>query len=137
VTEAAFIKAYGALGRSRFGAPFRPWLLRIVVNEACSVRRLGLRQRRLAERVVKLPRAYVEASPEDTLLDREESRLLARALATLTPKHGDVVTCRLLLELSEEETSAALDIPCGTVKSRLSRALDCLRLELEGPARAA
>ncbi len=136
-TQAAFIKAYAALERFRLGAPFRPWLLRIVVNEACSVRRLGLRQRRVAERVVEQPRASIEPSPEEMLIVREESRMLAHALASLTPKHRDVVTCRLLLELSEEETSAALAIPCGTVKSRLSRALDNLRVELEGPARAA
>ena len=42
----------------------------------------------------------------------------------------EAIACRYLLDLSEEETAAALDCPRGTVKSRLSRALDRLRLEL-------
>jgi RNA polymerase sigma-70 factor (ECF subfamily) len=92
-TQAAFIKAFAALGRFRPGAPFRPWLLRIVVNEACSAHRAGLRHRRLAARVVEQPQLRLEPSPEETLLVREESKMLARALAGLTPKHRDVVTC--------------------------------------------
>src|SRR6185295_14006381 len=77
-----FVKAHRALGRFRVGAPFRPWLLRIVANEALN----------------RLP---------------ERDRL--------------VLACRYLLDLSEEETAAALACRRGTVKSRLARALERLR----------
>jgi RNA polymerase sigma-70 factor (ECF subfamily) len=53
------------------------------------------------------------------------------ALARLPAKHRDVVRCRFLLELSEEETAEKLGVRPGTVKSRLSRALDKLRTDFE------
>jgi RNA polymerase sigma-70 factor (ECF subfamily) len=54
-----------------------------------------------------------------------------RALAGLDIKHRSVIVCRFLLDWSVEETAAALDLRPGTVKSRLSRALDRLRTELQ------
>ena len=57
------------------------------------------------------------------------TQLLA-AIERLPEPAREAIACRYLLELSEEETAAALDCPRGTVKSRLSRALDRLRLEL-------
>jgi RNA polymerase sigma-70 factor (ECF subfamily) len=53
-----------------------------------------------------------------------------RALAGLDIKHRSVIVCRFLLDWSVEETATALDLRPGTVKSRLSRALDRLRAEL-------
>jgi RNA polymerase sigma-70 factor (ECF subfamily) len=62
-------------------------------------------------------------SPEEEVLANEMRRRLEHALATLSPRHREVVACRYLMDLSEEETSESLGIPRGTVKSRLSRAL--------------
>ncbi len=56
---------------------------------------------------------------------------LTVALARLSVTQRAVVVCRYLLDWSEEETAAALDIPVGTVKSRLSRALHTLATHLE------
>jgi RNA polymerase sigma-70 factor (ECF subfamily) len=64
-----------------------------------------------------------------TRVDR--ARLLA-ALDELPTDAREVLACRYLLELSEEETAAALDVARGTVKSRTARALDRLR-EAYGP----
>jgi RNA polymerase sigma-70 factor (ECF subfamily) len=69
--------------------------------------------------------------PESRLLRSEARLALKTALAHLPSKHREVVVCRYLLELSEEETSAVLGLRPGTVKSRLSRALARLRRELE------
>ena len=55
---------------------------------------------------------------------------MARALRALDLRYRSVVVCRYLLEMSEEQTAAALDIPAGTVKSRLHRAGQLLRVEL-------
>ena len=107
-----FVKAHAALGRFREGSPFRPWLLAIVANEARNRVRGAGRRVRLAQRVAE---------------EREE---LLAAIERLPQPARDAIACRYLLELSEEETASALDCARGTVKSRVSRALDRLRLEL-------
>jgi RNA polymerase sigma factor (sigma-70 family) len=52
------------------------------------------------------------------------------AIERLPEPSREAIACRYLLQLSEEETAAALDCPRGTVKSRVSRALERLREEL-------
>jgi RNA polymerase sigma factor (sigma-70 family) len=64
------------------------------------------------------------------LLDSEQRDELLAAIERLPEPAREAIACRYLLDLSEEETAAALNCPRGTVKSRLSRALDRLRLEL-------
>jgi RNA polymerase sigma factor (sigma-70 family) len=128
----AFLKAYRALGRFRSGAPFRPWLLRIVGNEARNRRVAAGRRERLAVRVAGERRAGgAVPSPEAALLDGELRRDLLAAVESLSDRDRAVISCRYLLELSEAETAAALGVRKGTVKSRLSRALERLRAELE------
>jgi RNA polymerase sigma factor (sigma-70 family) len=128
-TQEALVKAYRALGRFRQGAPFRPWLFRIVVNEARNARRSGQRRRQLVEHLRHdLPQA--PASPETVLLDADERRLLVAAVQRLPRRQREAVACRYFLELSEAETADVLGIAPGTVKSRLSRALRMLRAEL-------
>jgi len=56
---------------------------------------------------------------------------LARALERLSTDHRAVVVCRYYLDWSIDDTAAALDVPAGTVKSRLARALDILQRHLE------
>jgi RNA polymerase sigma-70 factor (ECF subfamily) len=124
-----FVKAYRALGRFRRGAPLRPWLLRIVANEARNRRRSAARRERLALRAAAAEDRPGDAvpSPEAALLARESQERLLAAVERLPEEHRDAVACRYFLELSEEETAAALGIRRGTVKSRLSRALAHLR----------
>ena len=130
-TQEAFIKAHRALWRFRAGAPFRPWLLRIAANEARNRRRSAGRRSALALRAAAEPVAQVPL-PEAAALASDERRELAAALAQLGPEHREVIALRYLLDLSEAECAAALGCRPGTVKSRLSRALGRLRLELEG-----
>jgi RNA polymerase sigma factor (sigma-70 family) len=128
-----FVKAYRALGRFRRGAPFRPWLLRIVANEARNRRRSAARRERLSLRAAAEARpGDAVPSPEAALLSRESQEQLLGAVERLSEDHRDAITCRYFLDLSEDETAAALGVRRGTVKSRLSRALDQLREELEG-----
>ena len=126
-----FVKAHRALGRFRRGAPFRPWLLQIVANEARNRRRSAGRREGLAVRVAtEAPSGGAAPSPEGALLADERRAALLAALERLRVEDRDVLGCRVLLELSEEETAAALDLRRGTVKSRTSRALERLRAEL-------
>ena len=126
-----FVKAYRALGRFRRGSPLRPWLLRIVSNEARNRRRSAGRRDALALRVAAENRpGDAVPSPEAALLGREEHERLLAAVERLSEQHRDAVACRYFLDLSEEETAAALGVRRGTVKSRLARALVRLREEL-------
>jgi len=127
-----FVKAYYALGRFRLDAPFRPWVLRIVANEARNRRRSAGRRERLALRVAGDPLSGdAVPSPEAALLAGEERAELLAAVNGLRDEDRLVLACRYFLDLSEEETAAALDWRRGTVKSRLSRALERLRERME------
>jgi RNA polymerase sigma factor (sigma-70 family) len=127
-----FTKAFYALGRFRSGEPFRPWLLRIVANEARNRRRSAGRRAQLVLRAAGQETSGGAApSPEASLLGEERRTALVEALNRLPEEQRLVVTCRYFLELSEEETAAACGCRRGTVKSRLSRALERLREEVE------
>jgi RNA polymerase sigma-70 factor, ECF subfamily len=130
--QEGFMKAYRALGRFREGLPFRPWLLRIVANEARNRRRSAGRRAALALRAAGEGRPTGEAapSPEAALLAGERRQALLDGLGRLNERDRTVIACRYLLELSEAETAATLGVRRGTVKSRLSRALDRLREEV-------
>jgi len=132
----AFVKAYGALARFRAGAPIRPWLLRIVANEARNRRRSADRRAGLALRAaVATPRDESEPSPESAVLAGETRVQLHAALGRLRDDEREVIGARYFLGLSEAETAESLSIPAGTVKSRTARALGHLRValgELEG-----
>jgi RNA polymerase sigma factor (sigma-70 family) len=129
--QEAFVKAHAALGRFRSGAPFRPWLLRIVANEARNRRRSAGRRAGLAVRAVEDRRSDDAApSPASAVLATERRRQLIAAVNALRDDDREVIGARYFLELSEAETAEALNIPRGTVKSRLSRALERLRVQL-------
>jgi RNA polymerase sigma-70 factor (ECF subfamily) len=131
--QEGFVKAFAALPRFHPGAPFRPWLLTIVANEARNRRRAAGRRAALAMRIPEDRRAGGAApSPEAAVLAGERREALLAGLARLDDTDREVITLRYLLELSETETAAALDVPTGTVKSRLSRAMDRLRTTLQG-----
>ena len=128
----AFVKAYRALARFRPGAPFRPWLLKIVANEARNRRRSAGRREALVVRATASAGAEDAApSPEAALLSAERRDELLAAVNRLRSDDREVIACRYFLDLSEEDTAAALGWKRGTVKSRLSRALERLRAELE------
>jgi RNA polymerase sigma-70 factor (ECF subfamily) len=122
VAQDAFVKAFYALDRFRPGAPFRPWLLRIVGNEARSRVRARGRQERAVARLA-LVRGTEAASPEDSAIALDRRRRLVNALNDLPERDRIVLACRYLAEMSEAETAAALDCALGTVKSRTARAL--------------
>jgi RNA polymerase sigma factor (sigma-70 family) len=129
--QEAFVKAYAALGRFRAGSPFRPWLLRIVANEARNRRRSAGRRTSLAVRAAEdRPSDGAAPSPEAAVLDHERRASLAAALSRLRDDDREIIGARYLLDLSEAEAAEMLGLPRGTVKSRLSRALGRLRTAL-------
>lgn len=123
-----FVKAYYALARFRRGAPLRPWLLRIVANEARNRRRSEGRREALAQRAAfRAPSGDAAPSPEGHAVAADERARLLAALEQLPDEQRLTVALRYLLDLSEEETAAVLGVRRGTVKSRLARALERLR----------
>ena len=126
--QEAFVKAYRALGGFRAGAPFRPWLLAVVANEAKNRRKAARRRAGLVLRAAEgdAP-GGTGPSPEAAVVAAERRDELLAALGDLREDDRLVIGSRYFLELSEAETAAALGCARGTVKSRLSRALGRLR----------
>ena len=134
--QEAFVNAYYALGRFRAGAPFRPWLLRIVANEARNRRMAAHRRTALAQRALVAQTSGEAAPSPETAAEAEEFR--ATLLASLRRLRDDdrlILAYRLFFDLSEAEMAEALKCPKGTVKSRLSRALGRLRAALPADVR--
>jgi RNA polymerase sigma-70 factor (ECF subfamily) len=134
--QAGFVKAWQALPRFRAGASFKPWVLRIVANEAhnrrrSAGRRADLHLRATATEPAGDPSGGAASSPEGAALEREQREELLHALERLDERDRDVLVCRYFLELSEAETAVTLGVRRGTVKSRTSRALGRLREVVE------
>jgi len=125
--QEAFVKAYRALGRFREGAPLRPWLLRIVANEAINQAKAASRHRHVDLTVAGSVATDPEGSPEAQALASERRELVVRALNEMREGDRIVIAYRYFFDLTEAEMAEALGIARGTVKSRLSRAMSRLR----------
>jgi RNA polymerase sigma-70 factor (ECF subfamily) len=117
IAQEAFLAAVRNLDRFDRRRPFGPWLHRIVVNRAIDWTRA--RQLRAEAELTDGVAAVHDAAPlDDSLLG---------ALAALPPEHRAVIVLRHLLEYTPGEISELLDLPRGTVNSRLRRGLDSLK----------
>ena len=133
VVQEAFVKVARSMAGFRADAPFRPWLLTIVANEARNRRRSSSRRGALELRIVHRDAAGLglgTAATEEVAMANERRRWLVRAVAELPERDREVIALRFFADLSEAETAAALECPVGTVKSRLARALGRLRTVL-------
>lgn len=128
----AWIKAHGAIARFEDGN-FRAWLLRIVTNTCYDHLR---RQKRrpavsldemIEESYVELADEQHSIDPEVALLRQEQRELLMAAIDELSPWHRQVVILVDIQGYDYSEAAVMLDVPLGTVKSRLSRARSTLR----------
>src|SRR5256885_1761192 len=106
--QEAMIKAHGAISRFRAGAPFRPWLLRIVANEARNRRRSAGRRDGLALRMAEdRPSNDAAPSPEAAVLASEQRATLLGALDGLGVDDRTVLGCRYFLDLCAARRSVA------------------------------
>lgn len=134
VIQEAFVKGYRKLSRYRGESSFRSWLLAIVANETRNLHRSRSRRDGLVLRAAAAnPESEIaEDVAVGAVLAGERRATLVRALRLLPEKDREVIVCRFLLDLSEDETVTMLGWPRGTVKSRTSRALAKLRAVLDG-----
>jgi RNA polymerase sigma-70 factor, ECF subfamily len=117
VAADGFERAFGALDRFDDRRPFAPWLHRIVANRALDVLRT---ERRLSDE--ELP-----DTPDSAPVHAAGDRSLLGAVAWLPLERRVVVVLRYGVGMTPKEIAEALDLPVGTVNSRLARALEQLR----------
>lgn len=125
IAQESFLAAVRALDRFDRRRPFGPWLHRIVVNRAIDWSRARTLRRELAADSAAEP-AAVEREPVGRAAE------LARALAELGAEQRAVIVLRYLLDYTPGEIADLLELPRGTVNSRLRRGLDRLE-EVLGP----
>ena len=127
VAQETFIRAFYALDRFDAERPLRPWLLQIAKNLAYNRRRSFQRYLAVVGRWLQVAPSSAAPAEEHTA-QQEESALLWQAICRLNASDQEVIYLRYFLDLSVAETAMALNRAEGTVKSRLSRALDRLRV---------
>ncbi len=125
VAQEAFIKAWSNLPDFRQQSGFSTWLYRITVNAAIDAVR---RRRPEAPLADALPGERV--APEEEALRRERQRDVRGAIQELPPAARAALVLREYEQLTYREIAAVLDIPIGTVMSRLSYARQLLRERL-------
>jgi RNA polymerase sigma-70 factor (ECF subfamily) len=124
VTQETFVRAYKALKGFDLERPMQPWLLRIASNLARNRHRsVG----RYLAALTRFARQDPEQIKQTTIQPEDDSQVLWQAVQQLAKPFQEVVYLRYFLDLSESEIVEALDVPAGTVKSRLHRALSKLR----------
>ncbi len=137
-TQAAFVRAFCSLGSFRGDSSFSTWLYRIVANVCLDELRESARQPTSLTLVTDDDEGPQERSIPDQAADpaREATRherqaLVHQALQRLAPEHRIVLVLYDLNGFSYQEVADALNMPLGTVKSRLSRARNALKEELK------
>ncbi|SRR5258708_26277758 len=135
ITQGAFLLAWRGLPRFQYGSPFRPWLLRILYRHALDV---------MEKQRIYLNSIIIDEVMESGFQQRSDSRFeqmdlaeqvaereeLRQALAQLSPDQRRVVALRYGADLTEVDIAQVLGWPVGTVKSRLNRARERLRVLL-------
>ncbi len=139
VTQEVFLKVFRNVGQFRAQSSLRTWVYRIAVNESHNRRRWLFRHR---HNEVGLEEEFEDSEPRERALqdgarspferafDREKQVLIEEALTRINPSFREAVVLRDLEDLSYEEIADILQISIGTVKSRILRGREALRVQL-------
>ncbi len=122
--QEAFVRAWLHLDSYRPLTALRNWLYRIAVNAALDMLR---RERSTGEDIQSLALHDRQPGPETLLVQKERAALVQAAILSLTPTSRTVLVLREYGELSYQEIANILDVPMGTVMSRLNYARNRLR----------
>lgn len=124
LAQEAFVRAVASLARFDAERPFRPWLKRILLNAGID------ELRRLRSKELPLD-WFDDRRRPDSEDEQQASDELIAAVRTLAPARREVIVLHYWLDLSADEIADRLEIPYGTVASRLSRGLADLRAALK------
>jgi len=138
LSQEVFLRVFRTLHQFRGGSTLRTWIYRIVVNQASNRQRWWRRRHRSQQVPLDHPAAVAgelsesrnAALPDRVLQERETAERVWTALNDLPFDQRTVIVLREIDGLSYEEISASIGVAVGTVKSRLARARESLRLVL-------
>jgi RNA polymerase sigma-70 factor, ECF subfamily len=138
LSQEVFLRVFRTLHQFRGGSTLRTWIYRIVVNQASNRQRWWRRRHRSQQVPLDHPAAVIGelvesrnvALPDRVLQERETADRVWRALDGLPFDQRTVIVLREIDGLSYEEISASIGVAVGTVKSRLARARESLRVVL-------
>jgi RNA polymerase sigma-70 factor (ECF subfamily) len=127
LAQEAFIRAFKAIGRFDLRYPFSPWMYRIAINLTFN----HLKKRRLPMVDADLERKPAADNPVSVLEQDETRRRVHAAIARLPLKLRQVLVLRVYEDWPYAQIAQVLDIPIGTVMSRLARARQAVKEELK------
>ena len=131
ISQETFLSAYRAIGNFRGDANFSTWLYRIALNHATTRRKtLTTRQQRTVPMENSEPASDPNPGPPESMEKKEIRQRVQQALNRLEPEDAAVILLRDLQDVPYEEVARVLEVPIGTVKSRLHRARQALKSEL-------
>lgn len=136
VAQDAFVQAFEKLGTFRGQSAFYSWLFRIALNAAVSAKR---KTRRVTGSVDAIREATgdepvdknTSSSPDNAAHVGDRQRLVRRALAQLPEEYRTALVLKEMDDLKYEEIAEILGVPLGTVRSRIHRARQELRMRLQ------
>ncbi len=132
VAQEVFIKVFRHLPSYRHEKPFVHWLHRVAANTVTD----AARRHRPVQSLDSLAQTLAGqgGDPQEVAARHDLQRSVRRAIATLPPHYRDTLALQVFHDLSYEEIAATLEIPVGTVMSRLNAAKRLLRDRLQGLA---
>jgi RNA polymerase sigma-70 factor (ECF subfamily) len=145
VSQDVFLQVYRTLARFEARSTLKTWIYRIVVNQCHNRRRFWSRRGRgkgrpltdlTPQEEASLSAARPELGPYDEVCRRERAERMQSALLRLSFDHRAILLLREVEGLTCEAIAATLQLPEGTVKSRLARAREALRAQFEAGAEA-
>lgn len=131
IAQDTFIKAYEGIRRLKNGTAFYSWLIRIAVNTSLNYKKSSQKTRTVPLDTISEP-VYQGENPDAYVENREGMERVETLLNELPSEHRAVLVLREIEGLSYEEISVLLDIPLGTVKSRINHAREKLRRAVKG-----
>ena len=127
MAQEVFLRAYRSLARWQRKAAFSTWLFAVATNHYCSeLRRIPIRTVGLDEIVEPKDTRAIDGDFEE----EDQDRVVRRAVFALPPKYREAIILFYFHEMDIASTARSLALPEGTVKARLSRGREILRIKL-------
>ncbi len=135
LSQEAFVKVYQARARFDEERPFYPWLYRVLRNHCLNFLRRGRVEVSIDDENMRREIASKQPTVLENIEGEERRRLVRAAVARLSDDHREIIVLKNFKDCSYKEIAEILDIPMGTVMSRLFYARQALRAlveEIEG-----